>query len=166
MNRRARLAALALTVPGIVVAACSSDDSATGATGDGGSSSDGATTGDASTNGDGSTTQDGSASGDSAPPPPVQCGGAGPGSFSGDVNHGSPAYVSGYSVFYDGLVDAGIGAFSVSCALTDAGLVSGLPCPVGVSTVQHFPNDGLTLTLNPSAMDAAAATLTATVGDD
>jgi hypothetical protein len=74
--------------------------------------------------------------------------------------------VSGYNVSYDGLLDAGIGSFSVSCAFSDAGLVSGLPCPVGVDTVQTFANDGLSLTLNPSALDASTATLTATVGDD
>ncbi|MEO7113654.1 MAG: hypothetical protein ABI183_24660, partial [Polyangiaceae bacterium] len=135
--------------------------------GDGGAAGDSAVaTGDGSAGGDGSTSKDGSAGGDSAPPPPTKCGGAAPGSFSGEVDRGTPAYASGYSVFYDGLLDAGIGSFTVACAFTDAGLVSALPCPVGVDTVQNFPNDGLSLTLNPSAMDAGVATLTATVGDD
>lgn len=167
MNRRAWLATLAVLVPAIAIAACSSDDSAANS-GDGGASGgDGSTaTGDGSTGGDGSTSTDGSAGNDSAPPPPTKCEGAGPGTFSGSVDVGSPAYVSGYSVFYDGLLDAGIGSFSVSCAFTDAGLVAALPCPVGMSTVQNFANDGLSLTLNPSALDGSAATLSATVGDD
>lgn len=167
MNRRPWLAALVLLTPISVFVACSSgDDSATNA-GDGGASGDGAIgTGDGSPGGDGSTGKDGSAGGDSAPPPPTKCAGAAPGSFSGDVDHGTPAYVSGYSVSYDGLLDAGIGAFSVSCAFSDAGLVTALPCPVGVDTTQTFANDGLFLTLNPSALDGSAATLTATVGDD
>ena len=146
--------------------ACSSDDSSTNP-GDGGANGgDGSLATDGSTGGDGSTTSDGSTGGDSSLPPPQKCGGAAPGNFSGEVDLGAPIYASGYSVFYDGLLDAGIGSFSVACAFSDAGLVSALPCPVGVDTVQDFPNDGLKLTLNPSAMDASSATLTATVGDD
>jgi hypothetical protein len=44
--------------------------------------------------------------------------------------------------------------------------IAALPCTVGVSTVQNVANDGLSLTLNPSALDGSAATLSATVGDD
>jgi hypothetical protein len=166
MNRRLGLAAAAFLAPVLVFVACSSDDSAS-SPGDGGTTGDSTTSGgDGSSSGDGNTTGDGSTGGDSSLPPPKKCGGAAPGSFSGEIDRTGPIYASGYSVFYDGLLDAGIGSFSVACAFTDAGLVSALPCPVGVDTVQDFPNDGLQLTLNPSAMDASSATLTATVADD
>jgi hypothetical protein len=169
--RRALFFGFALLAPGVVVGACSNNDSAapssngtdSGPVSDSGASgSDGAASQDATKTDDSGDIigQDGSII------PNGKCIGVGNGTFSSTLNVGDSTYGSGYQVFYEGPnADASAASFSIACAFTDAGLINHLACPLNVDTVQDFPADHKAMTITPSAIGTQVS-FSGSVGDD